>query len=55
MERPQPDGSASGAVASLAQTWSDNSQTGHSNQTFGAMAAITAGGSNVSASVVNSA
>ena len=49
-----PSASASGAIASLAQSWSDNSQTGHSNQTFGAMAAITAGGSNVSASVVNS-
>jgi len=49
-----PSASASGAVASLAQTWVDNSQTGFSNQTFGAMAAITAGGSNVSASVVNS-
>ncbi|WP_225848682.1 cellulose-binding domain-containing protein [Streptomyces sp. HPF1205] len=49
-----PTATASGAVASLAQSWSDNSQTGHSDQTFGAMAAITAGGSNVSASVVNS-
>jgi len=49
-----PSASASGAVASLAQTWVDNSQTGFSNQTFGAMAAVTAGGSNVSASVVNS-
>jgi hypothetical protein len=48
-----PTASASGAIASLAQSWSDNSQTGNSNQTFGAMAAITAGGSNVSASVVN--
>ncbi|WP_426504515.1 cellulose binding domain-containing protein [Dactylosporangium sp. McL0621] len=46
--------SASGAVAALAQTWSDNSQTGHSNQTFGTMAAITAGGQSVTASVVNS-
>jgi len=49
-----PTASASGSIASLAQSWSDNSQTGHSNQTFGAMAAITAGGSNVSASTVNS-
>jgi hypothetical protein len=48
-----PTASASGAIASLAQSWSDNSQTGQSNQTFGAMAAITAGGSNVSASVIN--
>jgi len=48
-----PTASASGAVAALAQTWSDNSQTGHSNQTFGTLAAITAGGQNVSATVVN--
>jgi hypothetical protein len=32
----------------------DNSQTGSSGQTFGAMSAITAGGQNVTASVVNS-
>ncbi len=49
-----PAASASGAIASLAQSWSDNSQSGHSNQTFGAMAAITAGGVNVSASVAGS-
>jgi hypothetical protein len=48
-----PAASASGAVAALAQSWSDNTQTGHSNQTFGAMAAITAGGQNVTATVVN--
>jgi hypothetical protein len=49
-----PSAAASGAIGSLAQTWVDNSQTGNSGQTFGAMAAITAGGQNVSASVVNS-
>jgi hypothetical protein len=48
-----PTASASGAIGSLAQTWADNSQTGASGQTFGAMAAITAGGQNVTASVVN--
>jgi hypothetical protein len=32
----------------------DNSQTGNSGQTFGAMSTITAGGQNVTASVVNS-
>jgi hypothetical protein len=48
-----PSAAASGAIGSLAQTWADNSQTGNSGQTFGAMAAITAGGQNVSASVVN--
>jgi hypothetical protein len=49
-----PSAAASGAIGSLAQTWVDNSQTGSSGQTFGAMAAITAGGQNVTASVVNS-
>ncbi len=48
-----PAAAASGAIGSLAQTWVDNSQTGNSGQTFGAMAAITAGGQNVTASVVN--
>ena len=42
-----PATAASGAIGSLAQTWVDNSQTGNSGQTFGAMAAITAGGQNV--------
>src|SRR6202035_5503984 len=49
-----PTAAASGAIGSLAQTWVDNSQTGNSGQTFGAMSAITAGGQNVTASVVNS-
>jgi Carbohydrate binding module (family 6) len=49
-----PAAAASGAVGSLAQTWADNSQTGNSGQTFGAMAAITAGGQNVTASVAGS-
>jgi len=49
-----PSAAASGAIGSLAQTWVDNSQTGNSGQTFGAMAAITAGGQNVTSSVVNS-
>jgi hypothetical protein len=49
-----PTAAASGAIGSLAQTWTDNSQSGSSGQTFGAMAAITAGGQNVTASVVNS-
>ena len=39
-----PTAAASGAIGSLAQTWVDNSQTGNSGQTFGAMSAITAGG-----------
>jgi hypothetical protein len=49
-----PSTAASGAIGSLAQTWADNSQTGSSGATFGAMAAITAGGQNVTASVTNS-
>ncbi len=49
-----PTTAASGAIGSLSQTWVDNSQTGNSGQTFGAMAAITAGGQNVTTSVVNS-
>ncbi|HWG24656.1 glycosyl hydrolase family 95 catalytic domain-containing protein [Actinospica sp.] len=49
-----PSASTSGAYASLAQTWQDNSQSGNSGQTFGAMSTITAGGQNVSTSVVNS-
>jgi len=49
-----PTAAASGAIGTLSQTWADNSQTGASGKTFGAMAAITAGGQDVSASVVNS-
>ncbi|HEX4722524.1 MAG TPA: hypothetical protein VH333_08420 [Pseudonocardiaceae bacterium] len=49
-----PTTAASGAIGSLAQTFVDNSQSGNSGRTFGAMAAITAGGANVAASVVNS-
>jgi hypothetical protein len=49
-----PATAASGAIGSLAQTWVDNSQSGNSGTTFGAMAAITAGGQNVSAAVNNS-
>ncbi|MFL6110085.1 MAG: ricin-type beta-trefoil lectin domain protein [Catenulispora sp.] len=49
-----PSAAASGAVGTLAQSWVDNSQSGSSGKTFGAMAAITAAGQNVSASVVNS-
>ena len=48
-----PSTAASGAIGSLAQTWVDNQQTGNSGQTFGAMAAITAGGQNVTASVTS--
>ncbi|WP_228559122.1 cellulose binding domain-containing protein [Catenulispora pinisilvae] len=50
-----PAAAASGAMGTLSQSWVDNSQSGASGKTFGAMAAITAGGQNVSASVVGSA
>ena len=49
-----PTAATSGAIGSLAQTWVDNSQSGSSGQTFGAMSAITVGGQSVTASVVNS-
>jgi hypothetical protein len=45
---------ASGAVATLAETWVDNSGSGASGQTFGSLAAVTAGGRNVVASNPNS-
>ena len=48
-----PTAAASGAVGSLSQTWDDNTQTGYSGQTFGAMAAITASGKGATASVVD--
>jgi ricin-type beta-trefoil lectin protein/putative Ig domain-containing protein/glycosyl hydrolase family 95 len=49
-----PAAAASGAIGTLSQSWVDNTQSGASGKTFGAMAAITAGGQNVSAAVVNS-
>ncbi|HEX3782078.1 MAG TPA: hypothetical protein VHX38_20630 [Pseudonocardiaceae bacterium] len=49
-----PATAASGAIGSLAQTWVDNSQSGSSGETFGAMAVITAGGQDVTAAVNNS-
>ncbi len=51
-----PTASAHGAFASLAETFVDNADccgAGASNQTFGSLAGITAGGRNVTASVVN--
>ena len=49
-----PSAQASGAVATLAETWVDNSGSGNSGQTFGSLAAVTAGGRGVSASNPNS-
>jgi hypothetical protein len=48
-----PGTAASGAVAALAETWADNGGPGSSGQTFGTLAALTASGQNVQASVVN--
>ena len=49
-----PQAQASGAVATLAETWVDNSGSGNSGQTFGSLAAVTAGGRNVTSSAPNS-
>ena len=49
-----PTAAASGSVGTLAETWVDNSEQEPSGKTFGSLAAITAGGRNVTASVVNS-
>ena len=49
-----PAAAASGAVGTLAQTWTDTGRPGSTGQTFGALAAITAGGRDVTASVTNS-
>ena len=48
-----PTATASGAVATLAQTWQDGTQPGAGGQTFGSLAAATADGSGVTASVVD--
>jgi hypothetical protein len=47
-----PAAQASGATGTLAETWVDN-PIGGTNQTFGSLLAVTAGGRNVSASVVD--
>ena len=49
-----PAATASGAVAALAETWVDNSGAGASGRTFGSLAAVTAGGRNVTGSTPNS-
>jgi ricin-type beta-trefoil lectin protein/glycosyl hydrolase family 95 len=48
-----PAAAASGGVATLSETWTDNVATTGSGQTFGSLAALTAGGRNVTASVVD--
>jgi hypothetical protein len=48
-----PAAAASGGTGTLAETWVDNSGYGASGRTFGSLSAITAGGRDVSASVVS--
>jgi hypothetical protein len=48
-----PTAAVSGKVGILSETWVDNSGYGASGQTFGSLSAITAGGRDVSASVVS--
>ena len=50
-----PAAEASDNTGTLAETWVDNTGYGSSGQTFGSLAAITAGGRDVSASVVSPA
>src|SRR5690349_17340231 len=49
-----PQAKATGSVGLLAQTWKDDTNPGASGGTFGALAAVSAGGRGVSASVVDS-
>jgi hypothetical protein len=49
-----PAAAVSGTIGTLAETWVDNSEQQPSGKTFGSLAAITAGGQNVTASVVSS-
>jgi hypothetical protein len=44
-----PQAQASGAIATLSETWTDSTSLGGSNQRFGSLAALTAGGRNVQA------
>lgn len=48
-----PQVAADGPIATMSSTWVDNTQPAASGQTFGALAAITAGGTDVQAQVVN--
>jgi Bacterial Ig-like domain/Bacterial Ig domain len=48
-----PTAAVSGKVGTLAETWADNSGFGASGQTFGSLAAITAGGRDVHTSVTS--
>jgi hypothetical protein len=48
-----PTAAVSGDVGTLSETWVDNSEAGAGGQTFGSLAAITAGGRDVSVSVAS--
>jgi hypothetical protein len=48
-----PTAATSGSTGTLAETWAD-SGTGHTGSTFGTLLALTAGGTNVTATVANS-
>jgi hypothetical protein len=48
-----PTAAVSGDIGTLAETWADNSEAGAGGQTFGSLAAITAGGRDLSVSVVS--
>ena len=49
-----PTAAASDGIGTLAETWTDNTEAGASGDTFGSLAAITAGAQDVAASVINS-
>jgi hypothetical protein len=49
-----PTAAVSGKIGTLAETWVDNSGDGASGDTFGTLAALTAGGRDVQTSVTNS-
>jgi hypothetical protein len=49
-----PTAAASGGIGTLSQTWTDTGRPGSTGQTYGALAAVTAGGRDVRASVMGS-
>lgn len=52
-QRRTPTAAADGSLGALSQTWTDTGRPGSSGQTFGAMAAVSAGGRDVQASVTD--
>jgi len=52
--RRSPQAAASGSIGTLAETWVDNAPTTGSGRTFGSLAAVTASGRHVVASVTSS-